>query len=253
MTKDIQHLKWIAALMILAMTWIAGWYPFKKKLTDPKKHEFPIGEAISCGVFLGAGLIHMLGDASQDFSAAHWNYPMAPLLCGITFLLLLWLEHMGRELYEHQGASSNAFAILAVAMLAIHSFLAGAALGLSSSLSVFMVILLAILAHKWAASFSLAIQINKSELSFKQGIIAFAVFSIMAPLGIFVGSMTLSSVPNMHMLEPIFSSLAAGTFLYLGTLHGLNRAVMVDKCCNIKQYSFVIAGFLLMAIVAIWT
>ena len=46
---------------------------------------------------------------------------------------------------------------------------------------------------------------------------------------------------------------SAGTFLYLGTLHGLSRAVMVQQCCNLKQYTFVIIGFSLMAIVAIWT
>ena len=62
--------------------------------------------------FLGAGLLHMLADASSDFYAANIHYPLSFLLAGGTFLILLLLEHIGREIYEHHG-TNNAFAILA--------------------------------------------------------------------------------------------------------------------------------------------
>jgi hypothetical protein len=39
----------------------------------------------------------------------------------------------------------------------------------------------------------------------------------------------------------------------LGTLHGLERCVMVERCCNLRDFSFVIIGFLLMASVAMYT
>lgn len=38
----------------------------------------------------------------------------------------------------------------------------------------------------------------------------------------------------------------------MGTLHGLERSILIKDCCNTKQYTFVIIGFALMAIVAIW-
>jgi zinc transporter ZupT len=114
------------------------------------------------------------------------------------------------------------------------------------------IILLAILAHKWAESFSLSVQINKTTLSIKSSLIIFFIFSIMTPLGIMLGS-SIASMSSLHpLLEPIFSALAAGTFIYIGTLHGLSRSAMI-QCCNLKHFSFLILGFVLMAVVAIWT
>ena len=138
-------------------------------------------------------------------------------------------------------------------MLSFHSFLAGAALGISGSLSVFIVILLAIIAHKWAASFSLAVHINKSQLPFNIAVLLFLVFALMTPLGILMGDLIQNTLHSYQLIEPVFSSLAAGTFLYLGTLHGLERAVMVKKCCDLKHFRYVMLGFAIMALVAVWT
>ena len=67
----------------------------------------------------------MLGDASSTFTESGIDYPLPLLIAGVVFLILLWLEHLGRELYHHEGERAPGFAILAVIMLAIHSFLAG--------------------------------------------------------------------------------------------------------------------------------
>ncbi|ALA24624.1 zinc transporter [Piscirickettsia salmonis] len=249
---ELLTIKLLSILIILVVTLFSGWLPFKKRFKSGEGIEFPLGEAIAAGVFLGAGLMHMLGDAANDFSESHINYPLPFLLAGIVFLALLWLEHIGRELYEHRGAQSPAFALLATLMLSIHSFLAGAALGLTDALSSTLIILFAIVAHKWAASFALAVHINRSNLSTQLRIICFIIFSCMTPLGILFGNIT-ASLSHYPLIAPSFTALSAGTFLYLGTLHGLNRAVMIDKCCNLKHFSFVIIGFTIMAIVAIWT
>lgn len=248
----LSTLKFIIALVIFTVAIAAAWIPFRQR-TKTSQLDFPIGEALACGVFLGAGLIHMLGDASQDFSNSGFSYPFSYLIAGAVFLGLLWLEHLGREVYEHQGAESPSFAILALTMLSLHSFFAGAALGLAHSASVMTVIFIAIIAHKWAAGFALAVQLNKSSLAQSHRIRGFMIFAIMTPLGIFFGDLVSHYTSQMPLMMPIFSSIAAGTFIYLGTLHGLSRAVMVEKCCNLKHYSFVILGFVLMAVVAIWT
>lgn len=250
---SLNQLKIIAAIIIIITSLIAAWLPFKKRLQNNTSFDFPIGEALASGVFLGAGLIHMLADASDDFAHHGYDYPFAFLIAGCVFLGLLWLEHLGRELHEHEGEHSRTFAILACVMLSIHSFIAGAALGLSSNTSLFTVLFLAIIAHKWAASFALAIQINKSQLLKNARYLAYLIFMLMTPFGIFVGALSQHLSQHVPLLEPSFSAIAAGTFIYLGTLHGLKRSVMVQKCCNLKHYSFVIAGFALMAIVAIWT
>ena len=241
-----------AALLIFIITLIAGVYPFLKKIKTNQSHSFPIGESLAAGVFLGAGLLHMLGDASQSFYQLHYDYPVAFVITGAVFLFFLLLEHVGRELY-HRNGSGNAFAILAVVMLSVHSFFTGAALGLSESLSVVVMVWLAIIAHKWAASFALAIQINKSDLSLKVGVALFVLFAIMVPLGIVFGSSVDSLLTANPLVEPIFSAIAAGTFLYLGTLHGLEQATLIKQCCNLHHYYFVILGFAIMAVVAMWT
>lgn len=245
--------QFVSILLILSITLLSGFYPFFKKFTSGKEQNFPIAESLAAGVFLSVALIHMLGSASDAFYQLSYRYPFAFLLAGIMFLFLLLLEHIGREIVMHRGDSSGAFAILATLMLSVHAFLMGAALGLSASLSIAVVILLAILAHKWAESFSLAIQINKSHFNFKMSVILFCFFSLMTPLGIVLGVVATTTLRNYPLLEPIFSSLAAGTFLYLGTLHGLEKATLVKGCCDLKRFWFVILGFAIMAVVAIWT
>src|SRR3990167_2798317 len=171
--------KLISVFSIFLITFVSGFYPFFNKRFSPTEQSFPIAESLAAGVFLGAALIHMLGDASDHFYQLSYHYPFAFLLAGVTFLFLLWLEHVGREITLHDGSSSSAFAVLATIMLSVHAFLMGAALGLSESFSVALVIFLAILAHKWAESFALAVQINKSVFSFKKGVFLFFVFSLM--------------------------------------------------------------------------
>ena len=247
-------IKLTSLLVILLITLVSGSYPFLRRAkTKAKLPQFPIGESLAAGVFLGAGLIHMLGTSSQEFYKLHAGYPWAFVITGTMFLLLLLLEHIGREIFKKRGEASVAFAVLATIMLSIHSFLMGAALGFSNTLPVFIVILLAILAHKWAVSFSLAIRINQSEFKFSGGMLLFGVFAIMTPLGILCGTVATNYLHQNTLLEPVFSALAAGTFLYLGTLHGLEKATLIKQCCELNRYYFVILGFAIMAVVAIWT
>ncbi|MCP4176333.1 MAG: ZIP family metal transporter [bacterium] len=247
------YTKLLSIILIYIITISAGFYPFLKKMKSEREFDFPIGESLAAGVFLGAGLLHMLSESVNGFKSSGYSYPFPFLLAGGVFLLLLFLEHLTREMYEHShGESSAGFAILAAVMLSIHAFLAGAALGLSDSMSIFIIILIAILAHKWAASFALAVRITKSSLSTKYGIILFLIFSLMVPIGIVFGDIVSQGLTGHSLLEPIFTALAAGTFIYFGTLHGLKRSALVE-CCNLRQFNFVLLGFAIMAVVAIWT
>ena len=210
------------------------------------------GEAIAAGVFLGAGLIHMLGDAAGDFAAAGVDYPWPFLLCGAVVLALLLLEHVGAAA---NGASneSAALALLATAMLSIHSFLAGAALGTSGVGAVAIVIFIAIVAHKWAASFALAVSLARSPLGRVPRFVAFVVFVFFLPLGVATGALAAEWDAAYPLVAPTLKALAAGTFLYLGTLHGLANGTLVARCCDLREFTAVVFGFALMAVVAIWT
>jgi zinc transporter 1/2/3 len=253
MIPDFTVLKLASIGIILLVTLCSGFIPFYKRLTSDTTLEFPLGQALAAGIFLGAALLHMLADSSASFIQLGYHYPFAFLLAGAMFLALLLLEHIGREIYQHEGEHSWQFAALACLMLSVHSLLEGAALGLASSWTLSIIILIAIMAHKWAASFALAVQINRSKLKISLSILLFLIFAVMTPIGIFFGTLISTHLQNITLLAPIFNALAAGTFLYLGTLHGLSRAVMVQQCCNLNYYSMVIVGFIVMAVVAIWS
>lgn len=244
------------ALSALLMTLFAGYFPFKKRLAQAEQEhtDFPMGETLGTGVFLGAALLHMLPESQSLFMKQGYHYPFALLVTGIVFLLFLWFEHLGKELYHHHDHHTThpAFAIMAWVMLSIHSFVLGTALGLSQDYSMQIMLFLAIIAHKWAESFAIAVQLNKSTLSPRTAITLFLSFAFMTPLGIGMGWYVGRDVSTHSFIDPLLMAISAGTFLYLGTLHGLERCVMVQRCCNLRHFSFVIVGFLLMAAVAVY-
>lgn len=245
-------LKILFGFSIFVVILLAGWYPFKKRIKDDQHIDFPIGETLATGVFLGAGLLHMLPEANSLFKSMGYNYPFAFIIAGAVFLIFLWFEHLGKELYHHHNAEHPAFALLAWGMLSVHSMMLGAALGLAHYNSVIIMLFLAIITHKWAESFAIAVQLNKSSMSMNKSLVFFILFSFMTPLGIYFGWYFGHGVETNSIFDPILMSASAGTFLYLGTLHGLERCVMVERCCNLSDFSFVIIGFALMAAVAIY-
>ena len=229
---------------------MAGWIPFKQRLKKNSHSDFPLGETLATGVFLGGGLLHMLPEASNMFNQQGYHYPFACFITGVVFLVFLWLEHLGNELYHHKDSTHPGFAVLACLMLSIHSLVLGTALGLSQDYSVAIMLFLAIITHKWAESFAIAVELNKSTLSTSKTMLLFLLFASMTPLGIYIGWACGRGVETHSILDPVLMAISAGTFLYLGTLHGLERCVMVKRCCNLRYFSFVIVGFLLMAVVA---
>lgn len=194
----------------------------------------------------------MLPEASSNFYQAGYEYPWSFLLASVVFLFLLGLEHFNSLLRRNSQSSAKSIALLTAIMLCIHSFLEGAAVGVAVDLTTTGIIFVAIITHKGAASFALAVQLNRSELSLINSSFVFLLFVLMTPLGIFSGYSVLSQATNTALLVPIFNSLAAGTFLYLGTLHGLERAPLIKNCCNLREFGFMVLGFIIMAVVGIW-
>jgi zinc transporter 1/2/3 len=108
-------------------------------------------------------------------------------------------------------------------------------------------------AHKWAAAFALSLKLNQAALPLTARMGAFAVFVALFPVGVACGLLATSVERANPLLTPIFSALAAGTFIYLGTLHGLANDTLVARCCEFRSFSLVVLGYAIMALVAIWT
>lgn len=249
---NLATIKLLSALLIFAMAIIAGWFPMKKNAQLVTTNYVPISEALASGIFLGVGLIHMMADANSAFIAAGVHYPFAFLLAGIIFLLLLLFEHIGMELDQHGERHQPAIALIAVFMLSLHSLFEGAALGVTQSLADLTLIFIAIVAHKWAASFSLMVKLKNTSLSFKGVIGYFLLFASMTPIGILLATSLTPYGQNHALVLPIINSMSAGAFIYIGTLHGLKRSVMIERCCNVKEFIWLVIGFLVMAMFAIW-
>ncbi|MTH96317.1 ZIP family metal transporter [Roseibium sp. RKSG952] len=211
-----------------------------------------VGEALSVGVFLGAGLIHLLADAAADYQTQGVDYPWPFLLAGVMVLALACLEQYGRARLNANGNGIASIAVLATAMLTIHSFLAGAALSVSKTGGVALLIFLAILAHKWAAAFALALMLSRSPMSIARRHICFLVFVAGVPAGVIAGALVRQSSSRFPLLEPTLLAFAAGTFIYLGTLHGLSEGPMVRTWRTIGNFLAIVLGFTIMAVVAIW-
>ena len=243
-------LKIFFAVTVFLVILLAGWYPFKKRKNATEPVDFPIGETLATGVFLGAALLHLLPEAATEFMQRGYHYPLAYLITGSVFLLFLWFEHIGQELYHHRTGNHPAFALLAWMMLSIHSLVLGAALGFTQDYSLVIMLFLAIVTHKWAESFAIAMQLVQCSLSKLQSATLFLIFALMTPIGIYLGWYLGHGVHTQTIFDPILVAISAGTFLYLGTLHGLEQCVMVERCCNLRYFSFVIIGFLLMGSVA---
>lgn len=232
-------LKYFAAFAVLLVPVIAGAIPLVWKKQD-KAFAFVKGEAFACGIFLGASLLHMLPHALHADSSVPSKQVL--LWVGTSFLGMLLLEHISRYFADHNQRS---LPLIATTILSIHSISAGIALGMAKSPETLMVVLVAILSHKWAAGFALAVLLVRSLQS--NVWLPYGLFVLMTPIGIFFGHQ-LIPVHN-HEIGIYVHAIAAGTFLYIGTLHGLKQAVLVDRCCDLKAFVWVLIGFASMAII----
>lgn len=97
--------------------------------------------------------------------------------------------------------------------LSVHSIFEGLALGLQKSVSGTMNMVIAILIHKGAAGSSLGISLVKTfPNDFRLCRQLVTVFACATPLGVGIG-MALAQADDIY--EIIFSSIAAGSFVYI--------------------------------------
>jgi zinc transporter 1/2/3 len=200
-----------------------------------------LGNAFAAGVFLAAGLVHMIPEADRTWSDLGQHSPLAFILAALAFALMLLVEHVLLPEHAHeevhappgerfarlarQGLSGggdgheamSAYAVLTA--LSIHSLLAGLALGAEPELSQALVISLAIIAHKSAAGFALGVSLARSPLPPRANWILVALFASATPVGGLLGALVGASVGGDlgTMLEAVFLSVAGGTFVYVAT------------------------------------
>lgn len=77
----------------------------------------------------------------------------------------------------------------------------------------------------------------------------------MTPIGILIGTLvtTLSHFTQGELIAAGINAFAAGTFLYMSTLHHINHHQRSHQGEGLKEFISLVIGLTIMAGLAIWT
>lgn len=249
------YYKACAALLIFLIGIIGAAYPLKKRHVPRQTESIKLGESLASGIFLGATFFHMLPEAIQlcKNSLPHMTFPIAETICVFGFLLMLTLEGLSHSCSKLQSKHSIPY-ILAL-ILIIHAITEGIALGMGATLAETSMLLIAILVHKASESFALCVTLLRHQLPTQHTIMILIFFALMTPLGIAGGAtinlMTL--IDNGQLLAGIFNAFAAGTFLYISTLHHAHFHDHEKDSRGLLELFSLLFGAFSMGLIALWT
>lgn len=257
---NILFFKTVSSIAILFTGLIGGLLSVKLAASARREEIFSLGSAFAGGIFLGAGLIHMLPDAREGFKSVIGDqFPWAFLLCACGFLLVLFVEKvllhghsaLTESGQEKPGGSFYAYVIMVV--LSIHSIIAGIALGTEEIIVKALIILIAIMAHKGSAAFALGVSLNRAGIQASRLVKIVLCFSFMTPIGIILGSTLTHFLTGSaeQICTSVFDALAAGTFLYVALIEIIEHEF--DRTENrLLKFVLLSFGLGLMAMLAIW-
>lgn len=249
--------QWICLLCILAGTFAGGYYPLFRQDKARDSQAIQYGEGFTAGVFLALALTMMLPSSLflLKKTLPNFDFPLGALIASIAFLGLLAIQHhidnLRKSMVTDESELTPAIIpVIMTSMIAVPSFFLGTAFGVSDT-SAALLIFVAIMMHKSSAAFALALKMVRSTMSRNQVLLSFSLFALATPLGILVGQEIHSWLGSatMTMVKGIILGMAAGTFLYMATLHELRNAPMIAICNSRKGFSFMMAGFTLTVFV----
>ncbi|NXX77613.1 S39A1 protein, partial [Urocolius indicus] len=236
------------------------------------------------GVFLATCLLDLLPDYLSSISAAleglriTLQFPLPEFILAMGFFLVLVLEQVALAQQEPSSSSSSSSssipeetrALLApgsiqspsprpgagarsavragllVLALALHSVLEGLALGLQEAEGAVLRVCLALLLHKCAVAFSLALKLLRGRLRPPAVAACLLLFAMMSPLGVGLGTVLAAGAgPRQRLCRGVLEGLAAGTFLYITFLEILPQELGIPQH-RVPKVILLLAGFALV-------
>jgi len=161
-------------------------------------------------------------------------------------------DHSHKDEHGHNRVKHSAGWIL-FSVLALESFITGSACGVSSTDLGALVIFIAIITHIWAEAFALCATFLKSKMEGRTCAKVMIGFSLVTPVGIYVGMLLQSILQGEVALitKAMLISFAAGTFLYISIVE-----VMAEEFENgedkWKKLNCILLGFAFMSALAAW-
>jgi len=244
-------------LIIFLCGCIGGAIPYLIRHYNKAEIWLLYGDAFAKGIFLGAGLIHLLPDAVEDLSQnlPTINYPLTFLICSASIFLIQFLEQGLKHVFQINKSQPHIWiSYLLLTLLSIHSLITGVALGIATEFGVFITLTIAILAHKGTAAFALANNMQKNHITGKKAIQLILLFSVMTPIGIVFGDIINLYLHTQlgNILQGVFNAIAAGTFIYIASFSQLEHEGIQKHISSWSQYGFFGLGIVVMAIEALW-
>jgi hypothetical protein len=91
---DQYTLKFVALLLIFAVAVAGGLAALGAQRSERRDVLFSLGSALAAGIFLGAGLIHLLPDGLEALTRyfGGLDFPLGFLIATLGFLLVLYFE-----------------------------------------------------------------------------------------------------------------------------------------------------------------
>ncbi len=242
-------IKFLSIVIIIAIALVGAVAALGIFRSAGKKHFLANGNAFSGGIFLGAGILHLLPESFEKLNeiipSSGIFIAILSILIGILIVFIIEKIVIISKGFE-QGASS-AFPWVILTALCGHSIIAGLAIGSEIEYASVVVILIAIAVHKGFESFALTVNLLKSGLKASKLKYLVLLFVIMTPIGIIIGSfISLNRGGLAEVISGIFNGIAAGTFIYVSVTDVIYREMILNK--QVAQRSlYLIAGILLMA------
>lgn len=254
---DILVFKITAVIVTFTFGYLGGLLSLKLKQQRNSSKVFSYGNSFSGGVFLGAGLLHLLPESIERLESTVniGNFPLAYLICAIGFILILFLEKTLNYVNKRKIKDNKSviYPYILMVILSGHSIIAGLALGAEQVVNMALIILIAIIAHKGSAGFALGVNLLKANLELKSINYILITFSLMTPLGIFAGLLLSldSELFSTKVVGGLFDALAAGTFIYISIVIIIVEEFSVNSN-RLHKFMYLSLGLLLMAVIAIW-
>ena len=234
---------------------VLGIFIVKLFLFNINTKHLRILDSFASGIFIAIGIVHFLLSALKLINFNNINNEIIIMIIFVgTFLFFLGYEHL-LSFFSHKNNHKSARTTLPLIFisLAFHSFIIGIGSAFINFSNILITFCIALFLHKFFIVVSLATKLKKNNFSFKVIVITILLFSLVTPIGIILGGVLenfVTVIYKSHWILAIILSFSGGILFFIGTCHGLSKSVIIECCCNFKNFIALLFGFFLTSLLA---